>query len=368
MIRYQGTYTLIYIYDTYTFVSSVIHTRKVMPIVVSNRSTVVHDQASKQASKHDNSWHLQRIIPFTLYLYKSTFHTITTTMTDENHHHHQYLFIIRHGDRWDYSSPEWKSLPTSRTGDSPLSTLGHQQAQEVGRFLDKWLGEHQLKDVVWMSSPFLRCLQTSNDALNAMPTFSKEAASLPILPEYSIFEWDGNGGAWHKDLPALTERKHYFPRLDMAYETFFVPTLPEPRSEFFARCQRSVDCLHRRFPYKPGQVLVAVTHAAGCIALAKTLTQRTLQEITPAGPCSIFGFSRPTETPVWTLDPHDQPGGLNGYTDHLSQMGSATRPWNNFGDGTLKFYTGPPTSRFAPPQEEEEQKVVVEGKGTPPAN
>lgn len=265
-------------------------------------------------------------------------------MTEDNR---QYLFIVRHGDRWDYSTPEWKKLETSRTGDSPLSTLGHRQAQEVGKFLDNWLLERNLDDVTWMSSPFLRCLQTSNEALNAMQTFSK-AATLPILTEYSIFEWDGHGGEWHEDLPPLTERKHYFPRIDMEYESFFVPTLPEPRSEFFTRCQRAVDCLHQRFPHKAGQVIVAVSHAAGCVALAKTLTKQNLEDITPAGPCSIFGFSRESDTDIWALDSHDKPGGLNGYTDHLSKMGSATVPWNNFGDGLTKFYTGPPTSRFAP--------------------
>lgn len=122
----------------------------------------------------------------------------------------------------------------------------------------------------------------------------------------------------------------------------------EPRSEFFLRCQRSVDCLHERYIYKPRQVLVMVSHAAGCIALAKTFTQQTLQDITPAGPCSIYRLTRTSDTSVWTLDPHNKPQGMNGYTEHLSEMGSATVPWNNFGDGTTKFYTGPPTSRFAP--------------------
>lgn len=137
----------------------------------------------------------------------------------------QYLFIIRHGDRWDYANPEWKKLPDSRTGDSPLSTLGHQQAQEVGKFLDRFLDENELEDITWMSSPFLRCIQTSNEALNAMKKL-KGAETLPILPEYSIFEWDGHGGEWHDDLPPLSERKHYFPRLDTEYESFFTPALP----------------------------------------------------------------------------------------------------------------------------------------------
>ena len=146
-------------------------------------------------------------------------------MTEDNR---QYLFIIRHGDRWDYSNPEWKNLASSRTGDSPLSTLGHLQAQETGKFLDKWLTENHIdveNDLTWMSSPFLRCLQTSDAALNSMRN-TPATLTLPIRPEYSIFEWDGHGGEWHKDLPPLIERKHYFPRLDVEYESFFVPSLP----------------------------------------------------------------------------------------------------------------------------------------------
>jgi broad specificity phosphatase PhoE len=134
----------------------------------------------------------------------------------------QYLFLIRHGDRWDYSYPEWTKLPTSRCGDSPLSPLGHQQSREVGLFLKSYLEARTTdKHITWMSSPFLRCLQTSDDALNAM-----NIDHVKILPEYSIFEWDGHDGEWHKDLPSLEERKHYFPRVDLDYQTFFVPTLP----------------------------------------------------------------------------------------------------------------------------------------------
>mmetsp|Transcript_3562 Transcript_3562/g.6229 ORF Transcript_3562/g.6229 Transcript_3562/m.6229 type:complete len:328 (-) Transcript_3562:605-1588(-) len=286
---------------------------------------------------------------------------------DEHADTNQYLFLIRHGDRWDYSYPEWKQLPTSRLGDSPLSPLGHQQAREVGTFLASWL-EHghppsdtsmvSIDSVTWLSSPFLRCLQTSNDALNAMleqpsqgpseHAAKKLVSDISILPEYSIFEWDGHDGEWHKDLPPLEERKHYFPRLDLSYESFFVPSLPEPRSAFFDRCQRTVDTFHQRFPHKPRQVIVMVSHAAGCIALAKTLTKKQLTDITPAGPCSIYMFTRTSNDAPWKLDDHDKPNGMNGYTGHLSEMGTSTKPWNNFGDGVTKYYTGPLTSRFHP--------------------
>jgi Histidine phosphatase superfamily (branch 1) len=157
---------------------------------------------------------------------------------DDDDDNRQYVFVIRHGDRWDYSFPEWKELSTSRCGDSPLSPLGHEQARQVGTFLKSYLEERNLtKDIVWMSSPFLRCVQTSDGALNAMGLPNK------ILPEYSIFEWDGHGGAWHKDLPSLEERKHYFPRLDLEYETFFVPTLPGTGETSVTSCH-SPDYIH----------------------------------------------------------------------------------------------------------------------------
>jgi hypothetical protein len=145
----------------------------------------------------------------------------------------QYLYIIRHGDRYDYENPGWSATST-RPGDPPLSALGHQQARETGLFLQSlWAADgidldEGASDITWLSSPFLRCLQTSNEALNAMTM--PDAKAISILPEYSVFEWDGHGGTWHASLPELEERQHYFPRLDMSYESMFVPPLPEPVS------------------------------------------------------------------------------------------------------------------------------------------
>lgn len=138
----------------------------------------------------------------------------------------QQLFVIRHGDRWDYSDPAWLDS-AKRRGDPPLSTLGHQQARETGQFLDKLLtGFITSHDkITWLSSPFLRTLQTSDVALNAFQGIA-DSAKIKILPEYSIFEMDGHDGELHKDLPDMEERKLYFPRLDESYESLFVPELP----------------------------------------------------------------------------------------------------------------------------------------------
>lgn len=177
----------------------------------------------------------------------------------------------------------------------------------------------------------------------------KDSNKIEILPEYSIFEWDGKDGAWHKDLPDLDERKHYFPRLKTEYESLYYPPLPEPRDQFHNRCQAAIQAINRAHHFRPGTVLIAVTHAAACIGLTAAASNLTLADITPAAPCSVYRLTRTSNSPVWKLDPHDMVGGLNGYTDHISDLGINTVPWNHFANKAFhQGYTGPPSSRFAP--------------------
>ncbi|KAL7569897.1 hypothetical protein ACA910_008563 [Epithemia clementina (nom. ined.)] len=177
--------------------------------------------------------------------------------------HAQHLIVIRHGDRWDYKNRvAWRNHPYARKGDPSLSSLGHEQARETGQYLNSIFQDLGISadDITWMSSPFLRTLQTSTQAMNAL-TF-EDANLIPILPEPGVFEWDGHGGDWHASMPELSERVHYFPRLlDSAtsYIPLYNPSLPEPRSGFQSRCQKTIDALHKRRPYKPKSALVVVT-------------------------------------------------------------------------------------------------------------
>lgn len=135
----------------------------------------------------------------------------------------------------------------------------------------------------------------------------------------------------------------------MTYESMFVPTIPEPRSAFQSRCERAISSLNKRFPFKAGTAIVVVSHAAACIGLSRAAANLTLQDITPAAPCSIFRLTRSSNESVWTIDPHDAPNSMNGHSDHVSDLGGNTVPWNNFADKKVhRGYTGPPTSRFAP--------------------
>lgn len=254
----------------------------------------------------------------------------------------QSLFIIRHGDRWDYAHPEWRET-ARRPGDPPLSTLGHQQARETGAYLDTLFKEEGIHgdNVVWLSSPFLRTVQTSNDMLNCFTNVDMNATE--ILPENSVWELDGHDGRLHADLPTIQERKMYFPRINTEYESLFTPDLPEARVNFLDRCNRAMDSLNQRYTYRPGTAIVIVSHAAACVGLARAGANAGLQDVMPPGPCSVFRLTRTSDTPVWDLDHYADKKGFNGKNNHLSEIGTNTVPWNNFGDKAInKGYTGPP--------------------------
>jgi len=259
----------------------------------------------------------------------------------------QSLFIIRHGDRWDYSHPEWRKTAT-RPGDPSLSSLGFQQARETGRYLDALFstaGIHA-NDVTLLSSPFLRTIQTSDCILSEFRlTKGDVAETVHICPEYSVSELDVHGEGLHDSLPqSMQERKWYFPRVDDGYTSMFVPCLPESREQFLQRCNGVIDAINTRFPFCPKTAVVIVTHAAGCIALAKAATGLNLQEINTASPCSVYHLTRSCQVNCWDLDHFSKPDTGNGYTGHLSDLGTHTTPWNHFGNKQVNGgYTGPPS-------------------------
>ena len=191
-------------------------------------------------------------------------------------------------------------------------------------------------NITWLSSPFLRTLQTSNEAISQFKHVTGANTTLRILPESSVFEWDGKGGTWHSSLPPIAERLHYFPRLDISYQSLLVPTIPEPRSAFHTRCDRAIALLNQRFPFMPRTAIVIVTHAAACVSLVRAATNIPLEAVTPAAPCCIYKLIRRkvggTDGPVWSIDAHHVSGSMNGHSAHLSDLGANTVPWNHFGD------------------------------------
>jgi broad specificity phosphatase PhoE len=176
--------------------------------------------------------------------------------------------------------------------------------------------------------------------------------SIKILPEYSIFEFDMWAQDLHSSLPDMEERKHYFPRLDSNYDTMFVPSLPEDRTIFFQRCEDSMKCINKEFfesfdKGKQHRVILVVTHAACCIGLVRAATGLDPSEINPAAPCGIYKLTRSRGDEKWNIDHYSKTDGLNGFTGHLEDLGTSTKPWNHFGDKDVDDgYTGPSPRRF----------------------
>lgn len=260
-----------------------------------------------------------------------------TTVETSQEEWTQYLYIIRHGDRWDIENPDWGTM-TSRPVDTPLSQLGHNQARETGLFLNQLFKEDDIEsnDIVWLSSPYLRCLQTSDEALNALTI--PNANAIKILPEYAVSEWGGDLA----QLPTLRERRHYFPRLDESYESMFKPPRRRENSRAFGeRCEQVASKIGGFFPlhHHSNKALVIVTHAAACVGIAEAVAPSgtSWADISPAAPCGVYRLSR-----TLTKDQEQKPRiidmrdkltadgrpNLNGYIGHLSTACGSTKAWH----------------------------------------
>jgi broad specificity phosphatase PhoE len=73
----------------------------------------------------------------------------------------QLLVIMRHGHRQDEAEPSWAAA-AERPWDPPLSAKGRQQAKEVAYSVRELGLEHVI------TSPFLRCLQTSAEIVSTL--------------------------------------------------------------------------------------------------------------------------------------------------------------------------------------------------------
>ena len=82
----------------------------------------------------------------------------------------QWLVLVRHGDRQDYATPEWRQRIQALgryPRDPPLSTLGHRQARQLGAAAAATL-KRRGGTVRVLSSPYLRCLQTITPLCDAL--------------------------------------------------------------------------------------------------------------------------------------------------------------------------------------------------------
>lgn len=140
------------------------------------------------------------------------------------------IYLLRHGDRFDYSIGKDAWVARCRTSaslapsDPPLSAGGHAQAREVAAHLAS-VGRIDMIIV----SPYLRTLQTAQPLAHA--------TGLPLCVDFAVAESHQRPAA----LPPLDTRLPYFPEIDTSYSPLMASvavdgTGVEPRIEHLRRC------------------------------------------------------------------------------------------------------------------------------------
>ncbi|KAL5362893.1 histidine phosphatase superfamily [Aspergillus floccosus] len=216
------------------------------------------------------------------------------------------IYLTRHGHRlnWtiDYKTGEYKSqfpTPTGNPADPTLTSHGVRQSFELAAHLVS-PAVHPKPFRVY-SSPFYRCLQTIQPAVEALKEAQQRqittgtdhgidaAAELDVRIENGVGEWFGPTSFFHHPSPASpAELKSHFPNILAADTTTSAHVYPSTRGETIAQLHdrlatalaaiiADVDAeiaqLERTQPPSSKAILIC-SHAAPLIAIGRALTGR----------------------------------------------------------------------------------------------
>lgn len=253
------------------------------------------------------------------------------------------IYLIRHGDRFDYANPAWLDSAKDHGAlitDPPLSALGHRQARETADHLWKMTKNdndertHHVDEI--LVSPYLRVIQT------ACPT--SEALGLPLSIENGLSEAHATPG---DVLPSPAERFAYFPHVDPLRASsllnvqptlgYACPKTGHPCEAFAGKyCQRMgqfAACLERQYL---GKSVVLFSHAAS-VALVAALLRCSMRKLKFA-PCGIYHLERINQGP-WRM-------ARNGESNnqYVKENSPTTFPWGfdakHFVEGNGQKYFG----------------------------
>lgn len=216
------------------------------------------------------------------------------------------LVIIRHGARLDQLNPAWQSS-TERPYDSPLSALGRAEALRSGvkiRALVKGS-----RNIVIHCSPFLRCIETSlaiaaawdHKILLRVDCWLGEWLTLdyysgtnppPPMPELvataraRLFRSVDAVNAHEKEGKRLSHVGEV--TLDQEWNTELLGRggrLDEDWPEMHQRFCASFHKFTHHYNTQAEEVVILVTHAAGCNALVRAITNQPV--LVDFGTCAI---------------------------------------------------------------------------------
>ncbi|ODQ63415.1 phosphoglycerate mutase-like protein [Nadsonia fulvescens var. elongata DSM 6958] len=202
------------------------------------------------------------------------------------------IYIARHGFRSNWA-PNPPPPPTGIEGDVRLAIHGCEQAEQLSQFLMKRTPYPQRI----YSSPFFRCVETSN------PTAEK--MDLEIFIENGVAEWFKKGHRSHiPTAPSSPEQLHeFFPRVNTAYKSMVVCSPEgEDTEEIHERAKRAIKCIVEDLEKNHPEIeaVMITTHAATKIALGRALLNDSTKAIR-AGVCSLDIYQRPDTNSSWEI-------------------------------------------------------------------
>lgn len=143
------------------------------------------------------------------------------------------LWIVRHGNRFDFVYPQWFETALRRY-DPPLSFDGKIQVQELALKLNNEPINHII------TSPFLRTIQTAD--------IFAEKLDLNIKLEAGLGEW--HNPDWMTEKPVIHPREeleNIYPRIDWNYRSQIIPKYPETEVMALRRMKQITQLLNAQF-------------------------------------------------------------------------------------------------------------------------
>tara|TARA_B110001452_G_scaffold134110_1_gene111528 strand:- start:196 stop:942 length:747 start_codon:yes stop_codon:yes gene_type:complete len=222
------------------------------------------------------------------------------------------IFLIRHGDRFDYANKEVWQQRCEQLGieraDPPLSALGHTQARETAEFLkDKGIDRI-------LCSPYLRVIQTAQPLAHA--------TGVKLSVEDGLAEF----GHTHGTIPPAPRRYAVFPEVDLEYVAMdreYAASAESGTKELSVDYLRRMIRMARELPkHHAGSTVACFSHAAS-VALVAALTGCTeLQAAGKFAPCGIFKLVNDGTSDAWTLEATGEDN-----TGHVKTNAATTFPW-----------------------------------------
>lgn len=207
------------------------------------------------------------------------------------------IFVIRHGERADFSYNPKEKIRIIKEYDPPLSHIGLKQSAITGAYINKFMKKlspkHKIPIII--TSPFLRCLETaisiaeSFDSLKGNTIFLEDS-----LGEYMQRTWFSDNIV--KDLTIKNSHSKQFTQkfelkngfLDKSEANELKPEYPEDFIDFYKRIQKSLSQISKKF-FKEFNIdeyyLIIVTHGYAIEVLLGNFA--ALQKLQISEYCSV---------------------------------------------------------------------------------